>query len=389
MKIFLSIILILAFCVSTNAQSANAGIDRQVYLSQSSTVTLTGAGVGNFFWTEISTDFSSGGKITNPTSAVTTVTGLKQGTFYFQLSATMGGITKKDTVVVRVDYDVPPANSTLIRNFNMSDPKNLVPINNRTDTVTYFPTSNRTYSQAADEDYYFFRARTSGLTIDSSRGKLRSTNEDGYAGERACSTCAYYPRSEIEVSNMNWIVDTLHTYVFEWKGYLPQIENYLNQDGNPNWATILTMFQIHGNAYDYAITNFSLNHNGNISFHNAVVNNEMKGTGDFQPKDSITIGFIPDFYNKSRTLRITLREGKGYPGQDAFIKMEIDGVQKYFRNTGGVGSPGLDDYVKFGGLYDWNSWITNKDSLARGRKYSLVTESFKIYRINLPRSPHK
>ena len=76
------------------------------------------SGSGTFQWTEISSDFSSGGTIINPTSAVTTVTGLKQGTFYFQLSATSGNVAK-DTVVVRVDYDVPPANSTLVRWFNV------------------------------------------------------------------------------------------------------------------------------------------------------------------------------------------------------------------------------------------------------------------------------
>ena len=366
---------------SNQSLTANAGPDQTIYLTQGSTVTLNGNTStisSSCYWTDISTDFK-GGIISTQTSLVTLVTGLKQGTFYYQLAVTSNGITAKDTVVVRVEYDVPPANSTLIRDFNMSDPKNYKTINNRSDTTTYFELSNRTYSQTGDEDYYLFRARAQGLTIDSSRGKLISTNEDGYAGARACSTCPYYPRSEIQVSNMTYIVDTLHTYVFEWKGYFPQIENYLNQDGHPNWATILTMFQIHGNAYDYAITNFSLNHNGNITFNNTIVDNNAKGSGDFQPKDSLTIGFIPDFYNKSKTLRVTMREGKGYAGQDAFIKMEMDGVQKYYRNTGGVGSPGFDDYVKFGGLYDWNSWITNKDSLARGRKYSLVTESFKIY----------
>jgi hypothetical protein len=77
-----------------------------------------------------------------------------------------------------------------------------------------------------------------------------------------------------------------------------------------------------------------------------------------------------------------MREGLAYPGQKAFIKMEMDGVTKYTRTTGGVGSAHFDDYVKFGSLYDWRSWITRKDSLARGRKYSLVTESFKVYQLS-------
>src|SRR5690606_13979688 len=82
------------------------------------------------------------------------------------------------------------------------------------------------------------------------------------------------------------------------------------------------------------------------------------------------------------TLRITMREGLGYPGQTAFIKVELDGVQKYFRNTGGVGSAYFDDYVKFGSIYDWRSWITSQNSLARGRKFSLITESFRVYQLS-------
>ena len=46
--------------------------------------------------------------ITSPTSATTTVTGLIQGVWYYQIAVTTGGTTKRDTVVVRVDYDVPP-----------------------------------------------------------------------------------------------------------------------------------------------------------------------------------------------------------------------------------------------------------------------------------------
>ncbi len=43
------------------------------------------------------------------------------------------------------------------------------------------------------------------------------------------------------------------------------------------------------------------------------------------------------WYNQAHTMRLTIREGAGYAGQDAFIKVEIDGVQKYYRNTGKVG----------------------------------------------------
>ena len=52
--------------------------------------------------------------ITSPTSATTTVTGLVQGIWYYQLAVTTGATTKRDTVVVRVDYDVPPTGSSIL-----------------------------------------------------------------------------------------------------------------------------------------------------------------------------------------------------------------------------------------------------------------------------------
>src|SRR6185312_7576344 len=96
---------------------ANAGPDQTIYLSQTNSVTLNGsASLGNSYqWTEISTDYKSSATITSPNSATTTVTGLPQGVFYFQLAVTSGGSTATDIVVVRVNYDLPPPNSTLLR----------------------------------------------------------------------------------------------------------------------------------------------------------------------------------------------------------------------------------------------------------------------------------
>jgi hypothetical protein len=96
----------------------------------------------------------------------------------------------------------------------------------------------------------------------------------------------------------------------------------------------------------------------------------------------IPITSLDSFYNSAHTIRVTIRESKGYAGQDGFLKVEIDGVQKYYRKTNSVGSASFDDYVKFGGLYDFNHSIVNVDSLSRGRKYKLVTESFKAYELS-------
>src|SRR6185312_14765204 len=103
--------------VSAQSPVANAGPDQTIYLSQTNTATLDGSASSgsSYQWTEVSTDYKSGATITSPNSATTTVTGLPQGVFYFQLAVTSGGSTATDIVVVRVNYDLPPPNSTLLR----------------------------------------------------------------------------------------------------------------------------------------------------------------------------------------------------------------------------------------------------------------------------------
>ena len=68
---------------------ANAGADQTIYLTQTSSITLDGsASVGNtYLWTDISTDYKSGAVITSPTSLITKVTGLTQGTWYYEFSS--------------------------------------------------------------------------------------------------------------------------------------------------------------------------------------------------------------------------------------------------------------------------------------------------------------
>ncbi len=122
MKKLLTIIFILCF-VKTHAQTANAGADQTIYLTQTSSVTLMAVAVQEvpIYGAKIydvqprqagyPTDPAT---ITSPTSATTTVTGLIQGIWYYQIAVTTGATTKRDTVVVSVDYDVPPAGATLL-----------------------------------------------------------------------------------------------------------------------------------------------------------------------------------------------------------------------------------------------------------------------------------
>ena len=229
---------------------ANAGPDQTIYLTQTSTVTLDGSSSsdGAYLWTEISTDYKSGAIISSPISAITNVTGLIQGTFYYQLAVTSGGITAKDTVVIRVDYDVPPPNSTLIRQLSFSDILSIVNI--RDDTTKYWNYENdltgihhQYYDEKADGFIYIERARENDMMIDSAKGKIYSIIEDGYGGEDIGSYGGTYSRTELTFGKGPGI-DSNKTYVFEWKGYFPQTLNFLTADQSV-FGEALAILQIH------------------------------------------------------------------------------------------------------------------------------------------------
>ena len=372
---------------------ANAGADKTIYLTQTSNVTLDGSGSSgtSFLWREISTDYLSGASITTPNSKITTVTGLPQGVFYFELAATSAGITKRDSMKVIVDYDVPPANSTLKSWFDLSGYWILRCINWRGDTINHFPNADQIHMQCGDDSLNYlsnqwwdlYRDRMNGIMIDSLRGKIYTTIEDGY-GSSTAPNGIRYARSEIQIGSKNVLVDTNYIYVYEWKGYFPHPtdSNYLANDPT-NSSQLMTIFQIHGDEYDYAIVNFEMRKDG-IYFRNEITGSQSE-LNDTYSKESVFIAPMDSFYNKAHTLRITLREGLAYPGQKAFIKVEFDGITKYYRNKGGVGSAYFNDYVKWGTLYDWNVATVNPDSLSRGRKFSIANESFKRY--ILPETP--
>jgi hypothetical protein len=91
--------------------SVNAGANQTITLPVS-TVTLNGSAtdadgtISSYQWTKLS---GSGGSIASPNTAVTTVTGLTEGTYNFQLTATdNGGASASKTVVITVISTTPP-----------------------------------------------------------------------------------------------------------------------------------------------------------------------------------------------------------------------------------------------------------------------------------------
>ncbi|HSN07656.1 MAG TPA: hypothetical protein VLS85_01400 [Hanamia sp.] len=349
-----------------NGQIANAGTDQHIYLSQTSTAVLDGTSSSGtkYKWSDISTDYPCPATITSPTSKTTTLKGLKQGVFYFQLAVSKGSKTVYDTVMVNVDFDKLPPKAKLIENLPIAAIS--TDVNNRSDTSGYigyvFP--NR-FATRFGHVIYLERSRLGGMHIDQQKGKFYSTIEDGYQWNNSG-----YARSECTYGG-SFLIDSNKTYLFEWKGYFPQKQFYINKHG-VSWANIVCIFQIHSNNSLPPPLALSLGYHGNIYVGDLLINKKF---------DSATIANYADFINKTHTVRITFKEGEGYPGQDAFVKVEIDGVEKYFRNKGSVGGTFQHDYIKFGGLYDWQKWIVDPQKKSRGRKFSLVTESFHVYQL--------
>jgi ribosomal protein L14 len=109
--------------VTVNAAPANqpptasAGADQSIILPVSS-VTLSGSGtdpdgsIASYSWTKV---LGTGGTITSPASASTTVTGLTQGSYTFRLTVTdNSGATGTDDVVITVNQQPTPTYSKKI-----------------------------------------------------------------------------------------------------------------------------------------------------------------------------------------------------------------------------------------------------------------------------------
>ena len=326
MKTILMVALTLKGFATLAQPIANAGGEQIIYLTQTNSATLDGSASSgtSYQWREISTDFSSGGTITSPTSKTTTVAGVKQGTFYFELAATTGGTTKRDSMVLRVDNEPPPSGSTVLNFLQMDNTNTLKVINWRVDTTSFFPDSDDIHSQFGNAANYsnssqwwiLYRDRVNAIGIDSLRGKLITGIEDGYGvGSSINGTQVRYPRTEV-VMDKPGNIDTNHIYMYEWKGYYPKQTNYLT--GN---TAITTIFQIHTNSsYGENTCDFSLKSDGTIAF--TLFPNGAR-------EEKFAVGNLSDWTNKSHTIRLTMREGYGAVGNPAFVNWKLM-VNKYW-----------------------------------------------------------
>jgi hypothetical protein len=373
----ISFILILSANAEIKIKSAlpvaKAGSNQTIYLTQTSSVTLNGSASSgdSYKWTKI-TDVAppqagfpaDPATIVAPTSATTLLTGLIQGVWYYQLAVTSGGVTALDSVVIRVDYDVPPPGGILVANVPIQDENWVKFANDRSDTTNDigYTGMNKYKNPVNDTWLYFERARSNQAMIDSSRGKLYSTLEDGYnrVGEA-------FDRTQVTPIG-NFYLDSNKTYLLELKFYFPQgiRANMMQGNSGSGWYSF-AIFGIHASD--------ALTGTGELF----VMRDSICWNDNYVPTIKRLMSVEPADAGQAHTLRVTIREGKGYPGQKAFVKVQLDGVTKFYRDTGDVGRTWQKDYLKMTGLYDYGSRLVSPDSLARGRKFSMVTEAMNVY----------
>jgi len=371
------------------AQTANAGADQTIYLTQTSTATLDGsASSGTFFlWKEISTDYMSGGTITSSTSKFTTVTGLPQGVFYFELAATTGGTTKRDSMKVIVDYFSPPKNSNLALRLPLQYSNFAYMVNRRDDTTNYL-----TYQSGKEAYWEYFmpdgvvvnygigqttlsleRDRQNGMMLDRMRGKLYTTIEDGWGHDITSVTGLHYSRSTMTYG-LSYAFDTLRTYVIDWKAYFPQSIKAVFAT-TPDWGRT-AINGMHGSDDGSGSTTIALGHDSLAFASTSIATDPIKGTKE------VGLGNSDNWVNNTHTVRIYLREGSGYPNQKGFMKVYLDGNMVYSVDTGLIGKTLMTDYYKLTGLYDYRNLITDPANTTRHRKFSLVTMNSDVWTVN-------
>jgi hypothetical protein len=361
--------------------TANAGKDQTITLPTDSII-LSGNVNGKditYSWTEVSTDYSSGATITSPDSATTVVKGLPQGVWYFQLRVSDSlNHSSTDVMTVYVNYYKAPSNVEATFHPIFSDPAMYSVVNQKDNK--YYPVADAFHSQAGREPhrYLLYRDIQPNLYIDAQCGKLYSIIRDGVPAEGGMANHA-----RTEIGNENATIDSNHTYIFEWKGYtLQNFSEFL--DSNNSEASIIFELQC-SNSMSPLITL------GVKNDYLAVVESFTEGNGDYAVPKVPNYGFdywtkfapISILYKSTHTIRITLKEGKGHIGQDAFVKVEFDEKEVYFRNNGQVGQTFQKGFSKGARLYDYDNNLVEPSNHTRDRIITLVTEAYNEYKLRV------
>ena len=378
MKKTISILFLCLLPFIGEAQTANAGADQTIYLTQTSNATLDGsASSGSTYqWTDVTNTIgypmlmnlgveshpANSGVLSNSTSKVATVTGLTQGVWYYKLA--VNG-TVSDTMKVIADL-LPPPNGYVVDSLPLVTAAPYA--NNRDDTSSYQGYSFPNYFMDPNFGSMFFeRGRSNGAYIDEQYGKLYTVIEDGWPWNGNP-----YARSEMYMGSVN--VDPSNVIMYEWKGYFPQsiINNFPTTYPND----MLVSWQVHGGNPTQPPFQFNSDHDW-FSFIDKWVSGNGSNDGSYQTTHIMSTADANVM--NTHTLRTWLKEGTAGNG---WIVVQLDGVTKYSRFTGQVGSnPIGGDYPKFAGVYDYWNMCVDVNNHTRNKKFGLVTESYKIYKI--------
>jgi hypothetical protein len=385
--LYILFIALLPFFVE--AQTANAGSDKLVYITQGNSTFIGGTSSGDsYMWTALIdsvprqlTGITNPATIVSPTSQKTLLRGLVQGAWPYQIAVKTGDIIKYDTVVVRVAYAPPPVNSTKLDSISSSanfkqlaEPStvagySVLGINDRSDTINYYPASNAAYGHVNwnnNTSYKLVNDQTA-FWIPPTMTTLFGLSHDGTnAGDG-------YVRTQISMGSKDCIegnMDSSHIYMMEQQMYFTKNPSVYFND---NQHDVLFGFDMHGHSTANPFS-LSMTYPNKIFIQDAYAGTSATKifTTSVVTTDSLT--------NKVHTFRLYQKLGK-----KGFIKLFYDGTLLYER-SGDVGDSYNSDYTdnwpQWGGLYDHSAEIVDYSNTTRHRSINLGTTAWRFYSLS-------
>lgn len=373
-----------------NAQTANAGSDKLVYITQGNSTFIGGTSSGDsYMWTALTdsvprstTGITNPATIVSPTKQKTLIRNLVQGAWPYKIAVTTGLTTVYDTVVIRVAYAPPPINSTKLDSISTSSSfsslakpstvggYSVLGFNDRSDTVNYYTASNAAYGRANWNDAYTSYKFVNDQTmfwIPPTMTTLFGLSHDGTnAGDGYLRTQISMGSKACPEGNM----DSSHIYMMEQQMYFTKNPSIYFRD---NQHDVLFGFDLHGHS---TANPFSLS----ITYPNKVfVQDAYTGNTVTKIFPTSTIS-TDDLTNNVHTFRLYQKLGK-----KGFIKMYYDGVLLYER-AGDVGDSYNADYSdnwpQWGGFYDHSAELVDYSNTTRNRSICIGTTAWRFYSLS-------
>jgi hypothetical protein len=371
-------------------QTANAGSDKLVYITQGNSTFIGSTSSGDsYMWTALTdsvprstTGITNPATIVSPTKQKTLIRNLVQGAWPYQVAVTTGLTTVYDTVVIRVAYAPPPLNSTKLdsisssSNFNsLAKPStvagySVLGFNDRSDTVNYYGVDNAPYGRAnwnnTYTSYKFVNDQTA-FWIPPTMTTLFGLSHDGTnAGDGYVRTQISMGSTSCPEGNM----DSSHIYMMEQQMYFTKNPSVYFND---NQHDVLFGFDMHGHS---TANPFSLS----MTYPNKIFVAEAYGGSSVSKIFPTSTIATDSLTNKVHTFRLYQKLGK-----KGFIKLFYDGTLLYER-SGDVGDSYNSDYTdnwpQWGGLYDHSAEIVDYTNFSRKRSLNIGTTAWRFYSLS-------